>query len=227
MIEVILFTALSGLFLIIAFVGLGGRTQNVQFTDSIRSMEAFMQQQISNVRNGVNLTGDGDEGAQIVLGTILHFNVGSENVDVYKIRGARLTNPQGSARDLIYDSVNGLSGSDIVYEQGSYQLEWGVAFRDPAINGSSANYVGFLRNPNGTDIVTVVWDLPPATDPLGALNNAQTYQPGSAGYIVPAIGDYCFQSTSGKVADIRVGGGSRLLEIEPTFEPGSGACSTI
>lgn len=226
-VEIILFLALTGLFLLIAFTGLVGRSRNVQFTDSIRSMEGFMQRQISDVRNGVNLTGDGDDSNQIVLGNILKFNVGSDTVEVYKIRGARLTDVSGSARSLIYESTDRLIGADLVYEQGQYQLEWGVLFRDPPANGSTAHYVGFLRNPNGTDIIPMILDHPASANPLGVLNNPETYRPGSSGYVTPAVGHFCLEGINGQTADIRVGESNRELDIEPIFNPGSGECSTI
>lgn len=227
LVEVVLFLALSALFLLIAFTGLVGRSQNVQFTDSIRSLEGFMQKQISDVRNGVNLTGDGDQLNQIVLGNVLKFSPDSDTAQIYKIRGSRLASTTGSARNLIYDSIDNLVGGSVVYEQSQYQLEWGTLFRDPATNGSTALYLGFLRNPNGAEILPFILDHAQSTDPLTLLNDPETYRPGSSGYIIPAVGHFCFEGTSGQVADIKVGESSRELDIEPLFNPGSGACSGI
>lgn len=223
LVEVVLFLALTALFMLIAFTGIVGRSRNVQFTDSIRSLEGFLQRQISDVRNGVNLTGEGDQLNQIVLGSVLKFNPDSDIVNIYKIRGARLPSTTGSARSLIYDSVDDLSGGNIVYEQGQYQIEWSTLFRDPATNGSTGLYLGFLRNPSGAEILPYVIDDPSNTDPLTLLNNSQTYQPGSSG----AVGNFCFEGASGQVANIKVGEGNRQLDIEPLFNPGSGACSGI
>jgi hypothetical protein len=106
-------------------------------------------------------------------------------------------------------------------------MEWSAVFRNPATNGSTAHYIGFLRNPNGTDIIPMVFDWPTGTNPLVVLNDPESYRPGAANYILPAVGHYCIEGTNGQVADMRVGESNRELDIEPIFNPGSNECSSI
>ncbi len=58
--ELILFVAISSLMLTIAFTSVAGRTQEAQFTDSVRTLESQLRRHITNVSTGLNLRGDVD-----------------------------------------------------------------------------------------------------------------------------------------------------------------------
>lgn len=59
-IELILFLAVSMTMLTIGFSAISGRTADVQFTDSIRTLESQLRRNLSNVGFGLNLRGDFD-----------------------------------------------------------------------------------------------------------------------------------------------------------------------
>src|SRR5680860_356640 len=98
LIEVILYFALSSAFIVIAFIGIQGRTANVQFTDSMRSLQSYLISEQNKVLNGVNsnttvpagceLSTDpnplpGKNDVCILLGRIVTF--GSDPTDLSKI----------------------------------------------------------------------------------------------------------------------------------------------
>lgn len=59
-IELVLFLAVSMTMLVIGFNAISGRTADVQYTDSIRTLESQMRLNLSNVGFGLNLRGDFD-----------------------------------------------------------------------------------------------------------------------------------------------------------------------
>ncbi|NCU40525.1 hypothetical protein EOL73_02080 [Candidatus Saccharibacteria bacterium] len=54
-IEVMIFLSISGLLIMIAFMGTSSSISRTRFTDAMRTTQAFMQQQYSDVQNGLNL----------------------------------------------------------------------------------------------------------------------------------------------------------------------------
>jgi type II secretory pathway pseudopilin PulG len=54
LLEVALFFSITGLLALVAFAGLGPRLRNVRFTDATRTLEASVQQELSNYQFGVN-----------------------------------------------------------------------------------------------------------------------------------------------------------------------------
>lgn len=59
-IEISLFVAISAVMLIIGFTAVSGRTEEVQFMDSTRTLESQLRRHMSNVGTGLNLRGDYD-----------------------------------------------------------------------------------------------------------------------------------------------------------------------
>lgn len=54
-IEVMIFLSISGLLIIIAFMGTGSSLARAQFKDGMSTIQSFVQQQYSDVQNGLNL----------------------------------------------------------------------------------------------------------------------------------------------------------------------------
>ena len=97
--ELILFLALSGLVFLIGFSGISGRNREVQFSDSIRTLDAYLQGHLNDVFNGVNndaiaVDNTGDE---VLLGKYFAFCT-ETNSD------AQCSGSDG-ARVLVYDVV--------------------------------------------------------------------------------------------------------------------------
>lgn len=104
-----MFLAISGLFFMIAFMGVRQRSNAVQFTDSMRSLQSFIQRQQNEVYNGVNLRSPGidcdyNSGGLISLtpsataapgasdncttvGKLIKFNPDTSEINIYPIVG--------------------------------------------------------------------------------------------------------------------------------------------
>lgn len=57
-IEVLLFLAITGLVFLVGFAGIRGSFSDVQFTDSMRSLHSYINKEISQVTDGLNIRSD-------------------------------------------------------------------------------------------------------------------------------------------------------------------------
>lgn len=99
-IELTLFLGISALLFTIAIFATGNTIRSARFSDSTRSLEAFVQKQYDNILNGVNprandlicnsgvvTPGSQDPGTSncLLIGKLLMFHVGSHNIEAYDI----------------------------------------------------------------------------------------------------------------------------------------------
>lgn len=98
-IEVMIFLSISGLLIMIAFMGTGSSLARAQFKDGMSTIQSFIQQQYSDVQNGLNLRTDmvgslecgpanNDPGTSecLFLGKLITFNSASGNqIVVYPV----------------------------------------------------------------------------------------------------------------------------------------------
>ena len=209
--------------MIIALNGITGRSNAVQFTDSVRSLESYFKNQVNSLFTGVNGVGAGDDENQINIGFVAKFNDNSDIVNIYKIRGARLDSWTGNRSRDIYDSVSALnsSGDDIVYHETEYQMEWGNQFVYGQNLGGSLNannrshHFGVIRNPNGQDVMSfMILD----SGFSGDLNNPQTYNPSSSYFRTNTVsGHFCVKAPSGQVAELEFASGRADFNFEANF----------
>ncbi len=194
-IEVILFLALSGLFLLIAFAGIGNRTANIQFSDSMRSLHNFLTSEQSKVRNGVNSslevpascgspgTAVGTGGECVLLGRVVNFN---EPVDASSTESDLIINTLYAEK--LSASALAVNSSDIATIAGAsprkssalnrYDINWGVEFdlSSSVADGIDGNIdkIGWLRSLESNRIIPIVFssivrdidDVNFATSPL-------------------------------------------------------------
>lgn len=157
-VETLLFLALSGLFLLIAFLGVGTRSGQVQFTDSMRSLHSYIVKQQNDVLNGVNTRPDNPDcvidasGAIvfqdepltigqsdcIIIGRVFIFNTGSSTVEVFPVlaralssattSGLRYLKPDLSDLELLALNESAPHAKDDATLTTSYDIDWGTTF---------------------------------------------------------------------------------------------------
>ncbi|MDX1765794.1 MAG: prepilin-type N-terminal cleavage/methylation domain-containing protein [Candidatus Saccharimonadales bacterium] len=222
-IEVILFLAITGLVLVIGFAGIGGRSAAVQHTDSIRSLDAFLQSQLNEVFNGVNRFGSGESETDVLLGKFILFP-DDETVDVVSMTGTRLSEEDILDRKdetypdrwLVYDSSPRSVGAT------SYKLDWGTKFHSANVgaNNLTANGVAIMRSPNSTRIFPIAWDFAAGLE--SNIDNKNLYEPdtsGGFGYLLSPEVYFCLQGANGKYATISYAAGDRQNAFETYFDP--------
>ncbi|MCE7936476.1 prepilin-type N-terminal cleavage/methylation domain-containing protein [Candidatus Saccharibacteria bacterium CPR2] len=161
--EVMLFLAVSGFLIMIAFAGLSGRINRVRFADSMRNLESFFESEESKVRNGVfgPIPGDCNGGAVVsgecvLLGRRITFtNVPPDSsiARIDNIVGERLRT-NSAVPTTINDALN---ASNLTYSSAStYNLDWGVRL----INSTGSNMVGYIRDPRASVILPFTGDPP-------------------------------------------------------------------
>lgn len=144
-IEVLLFTSLSALFLLIAVLGSGSIQRNTEFTLGMEEIEQIVDGVVSDLRNGVSVnpgnigcdlggsfTEAGTNAECILMGKVIDFgDIDSRNYRVYDIIGDREAEDLGSANLKVVSR----GGSPI---QREFQYKWGVEY------AGSMNQEGFL-----------------------------------------------------------------------------------
>ncbi len=234
-IEVVLFLALSGLFLTIAFAGIRGRTENIQFTDSMRSLQSFLVSEQNKLTNGVNSSplspqGCGSFGGLtgksngcILLGRVVSF--GKNNSDLSEVKidvlyGAKPSSLEVSSKDdyaLIKDSN---PRTDNVVD--TYNISWGTEFNiAKSSNANTAdNYdrIGWLRSPGSTRIIPIAF-----SSSVDGLKSKYFSKSDSASMIGDEVDTkLCFVGNSGtRVASINFGDGQGSSSFQIVFDDGA------
>jgi type II secretory pathway pseudopilin PulG len=198
-IEVILFLALTGVFLLVAFNGLYQNTDTVRFTDGGRSLESFINSQLRNVVNGVNIIGTGDDENEIILGKLFEMSPGSQFINTYDIIGDRLSSADVDSGDDVFDRIQTsnprILGASLTYET-DWQLEYRSGRSDPC--GAGTNMFGFMRDPYGTNIIPIVLLAGnPGLSAPNILYVGESWIPKVDGCIQAR---YCFEGTDNQVA---------------------------
>lgn len=176
LLEVTLFMAISSLLALTAFVGLGPRLRNVRFTDSVRSLEASVNQQFSGVSQGANArTGGvacqpsgnaiaigsiqsnasvgGDQAGCVLNGVVAEF---SQNQVAYrKIVSLRVpaTGCSVAESDPLYSRITQCHAATIIASSVEQPVVYSYS-NGLQKNGDSSDFsVGFLQDPAGTEKV--------------------------------------------------------------------------
>lgn len=174
-IEVVLFLALSGLFLMIAFMGIQNRTANIQFTDSMRSLHSFLLSEQNKVQNGVNSSltapldcgsGGDDTGKSnncVLLGRVINFNAigGPSMIAVDTLYS---TKPTQSALAAATDDITKITAANPRKDDSisQYEIKWGVEFYDMksidnGLGGDKIDKIGWLRSLDSNTVIPIVF----------------------------------------------------------------------
>lgn len=179
-IEVMLFLAISGLLLALALAGVTSAIQNTRFSDSTKSLEAYLQQQYSEVYSGVLARSDSDRctydtaqdtvGASnscIAIGRLLALNTTGQVITSYQMTG-KLDAPVDTddlmaiAATVPHVMLDATKSSAISVP---YQTEWGSTFTKLQYGASKDfNRIAILHSPVSEAIVTLFYnDANPVT----------------------------------------------------------------
>jgi hypothetical protein len=176
-IEVALFMAITGLLFLIVIFGTGSTIRNMRFTDSGRSLAAFVQQQYDDIINGLNTrpgletcsggivtTGSNQTPGTsncLLMGQLLVFTVGSGTVSVYNIIG---TEPAGVDYAQTDQALITLFAPSIVTNTGtsSFDIPWGSTLSGTKRTSDDKGVTGVLlvRSPKSSRIISYSYVTP-------------------------------------------------------------------
>lgn len=183
-IEVSLFLAVSGLLVLIALFGTGTAIRSTRFTDSARSLHAYLQKQYDNILNGVNsrtgneacvagnvVTGSNQQAGTsncLLLGKLVTLKQGSSAIKTYDIVGTEPPVPNYNAPDaeLIADFT-----PTVVRNVGTetYDIPWGtqVSGTKRLSDNQAVDTFALIRSPRSARIVSYTFESP--SDSISAL----------------------------------------------------------
>lgn len=229
LIETIFFLAISSLMVVTAMTMISGRTQEVQFTDSIRSVESFFESKISQIRsgsvtlpnencrwNGTDYTSNPSDGSCIFLGYMFRFSgPDSTSIDTYQMFGARIDTDATtlcSTPEEPLSCVRPITIPDRPVD--TFEIPWSIqAVQSRKINVDVPIF-GYLRDPNGTDLI-----------PVGIIAGNESRINDPSLYLVDSSRSYVGDEYSVKVcltdgsrrASLKLGDYDRQFAIEAKF----------
>lgn len=207
-VEVTLFMAISGLLLMIAFVGTANTIRTFRFTDSGRSLTAYVQKQYDNVLNGINtrttplacengVVGSGaaknpGTGNCLLMGKVLLFSQNSSVIKTYDVVGTEPTNVDyGRTDEQLISDFNPKIVTTV--GSGTYDIAWGAYVSGTKrSDGQSANALALVRSPRSTRIVPYTYrevEAVPTIDLTTVVNPAA----GNASKVT----NYCIKNADG------------------------------
>lgn len=170
-IEVTIFLAISGLLLLMMFIGTGSLAARQRFSDTTDNLQAYFQAQYEEVVNGVNVRNSGGnectsdnplpgKSGCLLLGKLLTVSSdGSTITSSYVISTQTLTTAQLTHTDL--QKLADSQVKTVTTGQSTYELKWGAqvlkSTRSGASGRSEVNSIGFLRLPDSNRIVQVYY----------------------------------------------------------------------
>lgn len=240
-IEVSLFLGISALLLAVALVGTGLSIRTTRFTDSTRSLHAYVQQQYDELLNGVNsrfgteacASGTVSTGTNqtpgtsncLFMGRLLVFTQDSNSVVTYNVIGTEPANPDYSQSDeqLIYNFT-----PTIVRNVGvdNYSIPWQATISGSKriIDSRAVDAVALIRSPRSTRIVSYAYKEPGGSYALAPLIN-----PGVAANAnnISKAANFCILSADGlgSPSKITISGGQGQDALGVAFDALTGDCN--
>ena len=234
-IEVTLFIAVSGLLFLIAVIGTGATMRTIRFTDSGRSLVAFIQKQYDDLLNGVNTRPDGltcsggvvASGSQpvgtsncLLMGRLVLFRPGDYRLSVYNIVGSEPANPDYNRTDeqLIAD-FNPMVATAV--GSSDYSIPWQARISgiDRQSDSQATNALAIIRSPRSSRIVQYTFKT---TEPVPASLSSIV----SSAENVGKTTNFCINSVDapGNPAKIVVGDAPNQTAVNVVFETTTGDC---
>jgi len=176
-VEITLFMAITGMLFLVALAGTGDTIRTFRFTDTSRSLEAFVQKQYDDIVNGLNNRSNSvscsagvidTATAQAVgssncllMGKLIVFRQGSSTANVYNVIGSEPSTVDYSQNDN--DLISAFSPTAVTATATStYNLSWGaqmVGFKRVSDN-VAANGILLIRSPKSSRIVSYTFKVP-------------------------------------------------------------------
>jgi len=240
-IEVSLFLGISALLLVVALVGTGLSIRTTRFTDSTRSLHAYVQQQYDALLNGVNSrvgteacsSGAVNTGTTqtpgtsncLLMGKLVVFTANSSNVVTYNIIGTEPATPDYTQSDeqLIYNFT-----PTIIRNTGveTFTIPWlaTVSGSKRPVDGRAVDAFALIRSPKSTRIVSYAFKEPSASYLLAPLVNPSIAA--NANNISKAA-NFCISSADGlgQPSKITITGGQGQDAIGVSFDALTGDCN--
>lgn len=238
-VEVSLFLAVSSLLFIIALIGTGNTVRSSRFTDSSRSLHAFVQKKYDDILNGVNSrpgaevcnAGSVSSGTQTpgtsdcwLLGRLITLTRGTSIVHAYNIIGTEPAGVDYSVSDekLIYNfqpTVVTTTGVD------TFEVPWAASISGSKrlSDNKAVDAFALIRSPRSTRIVPYVFKEPGSGYNLATLINPS--DPADADNIEQTA-NFCLSSAEGfgNPSKITVTGGQGQDVIQLAFDAVAGDC---
>ena len=240
-IEVSLFLGISALLLVVALVGTGLSIRTTRFTDSTRSLHAYVQQQYDDLLNGVN-SRFGNEACNsgvidtstpqtpgtsncLYMGKLIVFKQGLSDITTYNIIGTEPANADYTEPDeqLIYDFT-----PVIVRNVGvdTYNIPWAATISGSKrpVDGRAVDAFALIRSPRSTRIVSYIYKEPGGTYSLAPLIDPSA--PTDANNISKPA-SFCLSSADGlgQPSKITVSGGQGQDAVGVSFDAVAGDCN--
>jgi type II secretory pathway pseudopilin PulG len=244
MIEVMLFLAITGLLFLIGFWGTGFQVRNVRFTDGMRDLNSYLQQQYNLVATGANprevtatcsnpgggvstppsfgtggtTTTAGSSGSCVLLGKLMKFKPGSSDLVTYYVVGKRLDTSQLTGDDMT-DLVN---SSPAISPQATetYNVNWGLTFLQSgtASPNNLSQAFAFLRSPSSGKILSFAFSSNTIDNNTAYGNDSQLRVGGVLSSSTAQNAGFCFKDSSDHKAIINLGSGQRSNALDLTFD---------
>lgn len=175
-IEAILFLGISGLLFLIALLGTGNVIRAVRFTDSGRSLNAYVQRQYDDIINGLNTrlgnetctAGSVSTGSNqtpgtsncLLMGKLLVFTINSPTIRLYDVVGTEPANVDYGKTDaqLIIDfKPQAITNSGVA----TYNIPWQAYISGTKRLSDSQAVTGLLlvRSPKSSRIVSYTYKV--------------------------------------------------------------------
>lgn len=253
-IELMIFLTISGLLLVMAFIGSNGMARQARFSDAVNSLHSLILKQYESVLNGVNTRDTGTlcggsssapgSGSCIMLGRVMSFAdvSGTGHITVRPV----ISNST-SVADIGMDTDQIAAANPYVVDQTleDIDLAWGATFQvtsrstlatlsDPnkdTARGLIRN-IAFLRGPNNSQIVTYMFysadmTIPAINSGMGTsvANPVTTSNTGGVSAALCIVNLADYPGGTSPVAAIVVGSGAGRASIETDFDPQRGSGS--
>lgn len=239
-IEVTLFLAVSGLLVLVAIIGTGNTIRASRFTDSSRTLHAYIQKQYDDILNGVNsragqercTAGVVDTSVSqtpgtstcLLLGKLLAIKQGTSEVTSYDVIGVEPASPDFSKSDeaLIYDyrpvPVQNVGVT-------SLQVPWGAEFigSKRPVDDQAVNMFAMIRSPKSTRIISYTFKEPSGPYTLYSLLNPAVAANANN---INKPANFCLQSADGfsVLSKLMVTDGQGQAAIQLDFNATTGDC---
>lgn len=240
-VEVSLFLGISALLLTMALVGTGLSIRTTRFTDSTRSLHAYVQQQYDDLLNGVN-SRFGNEACSggvvnngtsqtpgtsncLYMGKLIVFQQNSSKVVSYNIVGTEPATVDYGKSDeqLIYDftpTVVTNAGVD------NFDIPWlaTISGSKRIVDSKAVDAFALIRSPRSTRIVAYTFK-----QPTGNYNLASLVNPSVAANAnnISKPTNFCISSADGlgTPSKLTISGGQGQDAIGVSFDAVTGDCN--
>jgi hypothetical protein len=176
-VEVTLFLAITAMLFVIALIGTGNTIRSTRFTDSGRSLQAFVQRQYDAIINGLNTRPGQEQCAAgsvttgtsqtpgtsdcLLMGRLLVFAQNSSTITIYNVIG---TEPAGVDYSQTDKALITAFNPRAVTNTGvtTYDIPWGAPLSGSKRigDGEAVDALLLVRSPKSSRIVNYVYDAP-------------------------------------------------------------------